>query len=393
MATRHPSTARELRNMTPSFIRSIKSGLKTKLNRVLPSNSSQPSNILSEKLQRKIVKQKLFHLRTWYLFCGAGWVVILLSSLAAIGVFSQIRTMASTSTTTTATATTIILSFGWNSTGTTVVSDASGGPTALAIDSSNALYVAETSLNRIQKYVIGSSNTSTTVAGQTNGASGNTSAFLNYPIGVAVDSNDNVYALDKYNNRIQLWNSGASNGVTVAGFNGSGNALNQLIFPYCFMRDPNTGTFYISNNGNNRVVQYLLNASSASPSGVYFESSSNNLVIANFLGHNTVHWKLGASNWALIAGTTGVSGSSSTTLNNPMGLTLDPYGNIYVADQSNNRIQFFSNNSNGITIAGTGTTGNSATTLNGPSAVALDSQLNLYVADAGNQRIQKFSRS
>ncbi|CAF3946024.1 unnamed protein product [Rotaria sp. Silwood2] len=304
------------------------------------------------------------------------------------------------------------VSYVWDSTGTTVVTNPSSQPSALVVDSSNVLYVVESAQNRVQKYFFGASSNSTTVAGQMYGASGNTSDFLNSPSDVAVDSSGNVYVLDKLNNRVQLWNSGVSNGTTVAGFNGSGYAANQLDFPYCMARDPNTGTLYISDSGNNRVMQYLYNASSgnvvaggngygfatnqlAYPSGIFFDSSSNSLVIANYLGHNIVRWTLGASSWTLIAGSTnGVAGSSSIMLNSPMGLTLDSSGNIYVADLLNHRIQFFTNQSNGTTIAGTtGVAGSSATQLNTPQGVAVDSQLNLYVADWGNNRVQKFSRS
>jgi sugar lactone lactonase YvrE len=106
------------------------------------------------------------------------------------------------------------ISYVWNSTGTTVFTDTD--PTALALDSSNTLYVVETSKNRVQKYIIGTSNSST-VAGQADGVANSTSAFLNSPTDVAVDSNNDVYVLDKFNNRVQLWLSGASNGTTVAG--------------------------------------------------------------------------------------------------------------------------------------------------------------------------------
>ena len=75
-------------------------------------------------------------------------------------------------------------------------------------------------------------------------------------------------------------------------------------------------------------------------------------------------------------------------------MTIDPMGNLYVADRNNHRIQFFLNGQlNGTTIAGiTSTSGNNSTTLSQPRSVKLDSQLNLYVADASNHRIQKFLR-
>jgi hypothetical protein len=75
-------------------------------------------------------------------------------------------------------------------------------------------------------------------------------------------------------------------------------------------------------------------------------------------------------------------------------LTLDPMGNLYVADRDNYRIQFFfAGQSNGITIAGmTEISGNSSTLLNSPKSIALDNQLNLYVSDSNNHRIQMFQR-
>lgn len=110
-----------------------------------------------------------------------------------------------------------MLSYVWNTTGTTVVSNPGSGPRALALDSSNALYVVEGSKNRVQKYVIGGSSTGTTVAGQTSGTSGSAAAFLDGPSDVAVDSSGNVYVLDQLNNRVQLWNNGSSTGITIAG--------------------------------------------------------------------------------------------------------------------------------------------------------------------------------
>ncbi|CAF4393830.1 unnamed protein product, partial [Adineta steineri] len=130
------------------------------------------------------------------------------------------------------------------------------------------------------------------------------------------------------------------------------------------------------------------------PYGFAFDSSSNSLLIANYQTHNIVRWVLGASNWTLVIGSpTGLSGSTSTLLNQPVGITLDPMGNIYVADSGNHRIQFFiAGQSNGTTIAGvTGSPGISQNQLNYPYWVIVDNQLNLYVSDTSNNRVQFFS--
>jgi sugar lactone lactonase YvrE len=65
------------------------------------------------------------------------------------------------------------------------------------------------------------------VAGQSNGIGGPGASFLNYSNDVAVDSNDNVYVVDTYNNRIQLWPFNASSGITIAG---NGKLQKQLTF-------------------------------------------------------------------------------------------------------------------------------------------------------------------
>ncbi len=130
------------------------------------------------------------------------------------------------------------------------------------------------------------------------------------------------------------------------------------------------------------------------PRGLYFDSTTNSLIIANSGANNVVRWVIGDSNWTLVAGSiNGSVGSGPTMFDNPFDVTLDPMGNVYVADRYNYRIQFFqAGELNGTTIAGTGVSGSSSTTLDSPLSVALDSQLNLYVADTQNNRIQKFTR-
>jgi len=154
---------------------------------------------------------------------------------------------------------------------------------------------------------------------------------------------------------------GEMNGTLVAGGIGQGKGITQLFFP----------------------------------TGLYFDSSSNSLVIANWGGSNIIRWTLGADHWILIAGTiNGDTGSTSSLLNGPYNMVFDPMGNLYVADTGNHRIQLFiAGQKNATTIAGsTGNEGSTQGLLNNPYSLALDNQLNLYVADTFNNRIQRFSR-
>ena len=194
------------------------------------------------------------------------------------------------------------------------------------------------------------------------GSAGNSSNELNWPYGIALHPTLNtLYIADSSNNRIMSYTLGNNSGTLVFGFNGGGNSNTQLYWPV----------------------------------GLHFDILTNSLVIANVGANKIVRYMLGSSFWTLIAGDiSGVAGTAPTQLRNPNDATLDPMGNLYVADRGNNRIQFFyTGQLNGTTIAGVpGVFAANATTLAAPWSLRLDSQLNLYVADTYNHRIQKFLR-
>lgn len=194
------------------------------------------------------------------------------------------------------------------------------------------------------------------------GSAGNSSMQLNSPRSIALDlSRNRFFVSDAENHRIMSYTLNSTLGTVVAGGNGLGINNTQL---------------------------YL-------PSGLYYDSATDSLVIANYGEHNIVRWTVGASNWTLVVGSiTGSFGSGPTVLRFPWDATFDPMGNVYVADRANHRIQFFlAGRLNATTIAGeTAQSGNSSTRLNRPLSIILDNQLNLYVADTFNNRIQKFFR-
>jgi sugar lactone lactonase YvrE len=86
----------------------------------------------------------------------------------------------------------------------------------------------------------------------------------------------------------------------------------------------------------------------------------------------------------------------SGRLRAPQGLALDPAGNLYIADQGNNRVRKLSAAGVLTTVAGTGGSGYNgdgilatAATLNSPADVAVDGAGNLFIADLGNFRIRR----
>ena len=192
----------------------------------------------------------------------------------------------------------------------------------------------------------------------------------------------------------------------------AGAALDQLNFPYGIAYDPAKNGIYVADTDNSRIMYFSVGVRNGTivagnntagitstqlnkPNGVYFDRISNSIIIANTAGRNVVRWSIGASNWTLVAGAFGgVAGTASNRFSYPSDVILDPMNNLYVADSSNHRIQFFfDGQTNGSTIAGfTGVNGSNASSFDFPSVVALDSQLSLYVCDLYNHRIQKFLR-
>lgn len=176
--------------------------------------------------------------------------------------------------------------------------------------------------------------------------------------------------------------------------------------------DETNQRLYISDANNHRIVSYQLMTNQSSiiaggngrgmnrtqlndPRGLYFDSLTNSLLIANAGAHNIVQWAIGESNWTLVVGSVnGMSGNDSKSLYGPWDVTLDRFRNVYVVDRYNSRVQFFLfGQTNGTTIAGkTDVMGSSAATFDTPLSIALDSQLNVYIADAWNHRIQLFKR-
>jgi len=275
----------------------------------------------------------------------------------------------------------------------------------LAFDSSKALHIVDFFNNRVQKLITGT-KTSVTVAGQTNGAAGSASDRLTNPVDLYLDANDNIYITDRGNNRLQFWPKNSTTAVTVAGIGSSSNI--SFSNPTTIVNDPSSNNLYLSDTYAHRIISYpsgvvLAGGNGAGnsytqlnmPYGLAYDSFSKSFIIPNSATNNIVRWVISAKNRTHITGNTnGSPGATSTTLNYPIGLILDPMGNIYVADAYNHRIQMFLvDQSNGTTIAGvTNSLGTDSTHLNTPYWLLLDNQLNLYVSDSSNNRVQKFLR-
>ncbi len=188
--------------------------------------------------------------------------------------------------------------FLFNTSSSVTVMNVSGSCYGLFIDLNNYLYCSLKNLHQVVKILLNSGTTIPTIAAG-NGSAGSQSNMLNFQQGIYVDSNLNLYVADCGNNRIQLFQSGQLNAVTVAGT--SGTII--LNYPTAVVLDGN-GYLFIVDSYNHRIV-----ASS---------SSGFRCIVACSGG-----------------------GSTSTQLSFPQNIALDSYGNIYVTDRNNSRIQKF----------------------------------------------------
>ncbi|MEO6190785.1 MAG: T9SS type A sorting domain-containing protein [Saprospiraceae bacterium] len=194
-----------------------------------------------------------------------------------------------------------------------------------------------------------------------------TSTF-SYPYGICLDPFGNIYISDTYNNVIRK--IGPEGIVTT--FAGSG------------LKGSNDG--------------FGLDASFNFPKGICSDLIGN-IYVADFANFNIrkitplgqVSTYAGLTKWGGLDGNVSVAG-----FNLPTGVCSDINGNIYVADQYNNRIRKISPERNVSTLAGSNIEGfkdgkGAEASFYRPTGICSDINGNIYVTDQYNNSIRKIS--
>ena len=243
-------------------------------------------------------------------------------------------------------------------------------PWGVAVNGTGNVYVADFSDQRVRR--IGTNLTITTAAGTgVFGSSADgvqaTAAQIAQPRGIAVDASGNVYFTNACGVSAIRSDGTIATGAgnpSYCGYAGN-NVLSptaQLYFPLGLAVDSTNKFLYISDTDNNRIRKVDLSSS----------------IITTLAGN-------GQQGYAG-DGTDALSASMDT----PIGIAADSKGNVYFADQNNNRVRKIATDGKIYDVAGTGRAGNdgdggpaTASALAWPTGLAVDSADNLYVATSG----------
>jgi DNA-binding beta-propeller fold protein YncE len=194
----------------------------------------------------------------------------------------------------------------------------------------------------------------------------NTSALcgLSYiygPNGIAVDRQGNIYVADHGCHMIVKWPPNATTGVLVFGqMNTAGSSNLLLNHPKCIFYDEIANALYVADFTNYRIQKFMINGTGAGvtvaggygwgpslnqlngPVGVWVSRKDGSIYVSEMYNNRVTKWAVNASQGSIVAGVTQTSGSSSTLLNSPGDIALDPTETyLYVADYSNHRVQRF----------------------------------------------------
>jgi hypothetical protein len=217
-------------------------------------------------------------------------------------------------------------------------------PTDVTLDTSGNVYVSNYGLSdssnpSVTVYPAGASGTVTPIQTIT----GSNTELYN-PMGIALDSNRDIYVTNYGSSSIAEYAEGASGNVApMQIISGSSTGLNR---PWGIAVD-NAGEIYIGNAGGDDIL-------------VFSPGSGGN-----------------------VAPTRVISGSN-TGLGDPTGVALDSAGNLYVSNPGPHKpsvsIKIYAAGANG-NIAPTRTIVGKSTQLQQPMYVALDASSNIYVSN------------
>lgn len=277
-----------------------------------------------------------------------------------------------------------------------------GTPYGLKVDANNNLYFAAGIKQQIFKLT--PNGTLISLAGNPGGGVGSTNgigsaASFATPVDIAIDNTGDIYIADKGNNRLRKLtmtgygiDKALPPGLTFDGTTGtiSGTPTVPYEIANYTITAYNTGgssatTVTLQVNGPAKPAKIL-------PPKISYPSPQTASPGSNFVSLSPTN-----TGGAVPAAIYGTKTNIDPGLGRPTAVVADPYGNVYVAMSNGNQIKKIDAVTGAVTIvAGTGATGQTngpynKSNFSGPIGITLDSFGNIYVADQNNNSIRKIT--
>ncbi len=198
-------------------------------------------------------------------------------------------------------------------------------------------------------------------------------AKFNFPRGLSIDAQDNIFVADELNHCIRMISTGGTvstfAGSGVAGFLNGDPAVAKFKNPYDIVLDPINGIYYVADKLNHCIRRVSLSGYVTTAAG-----------IPNTSGYVDAP-------------------GSSARFNNPTGIAVQgELADIYVTDAGNHCIRKIDYLDIVTTFAGTNVSGQqdgngAAARFTYPAAIAWDSTGYLYVTDRDNNNVRRITTS